>query len=114
MNLTELKNTPVSGLVQFSESMGLENLARAHKKDIIFANPLKAHAKVARISFGDGVLEIPDRRFRLPAAVQTALISLVRTTSMSPVQSAASTCAPAIPFPEASHPPRRGKRYSRC
>ena len=44
MNLTELKNTPVSELVQLGESMGLENLARAHKKDIIFAI-LKAHAK---------------------------------------------------------------------
>ena len=43
MNLTELKNTPVSELVQLGESMGLENLARAHKNDIIFAI-LKAHA----------------------------------------------------------------------
>jgi transcription termination factor Rho len=57
MNLTELKNTPVSELVQLGESMGLENLARAHKKDIIFAI-LKAHAKGGEDIFGDGVLEI--------------------------------------------------------
>ncbi|XMR46693.1 transcription termination factor Rho [Escherichia coli] len=57
MNLTELKNTPVSELVKLGESMGLENLARAHKKDIIFAI-LKAHAKGGEDIFGDGVLEI--------------------------------------------------------
>ena len=57
MNLTELKNTPVSELVQLGESMGLENLARAHKEDIIFAI-LKAHAKGGEDIFGDGVLEI--------------------------------------------------------
>ena len=52
MNLTELKNTPVSELVQLGESMGLENLARLHKKDIIFAI-LKAHAK--KVALGDDV-----------------------------------------------------------
>ena len=59
MNLTELKNTAVSELVHLGESMGLENLARLHKKDIIFAI-LKAHAKSGEDIFGDGVLEIND------------------------------------------------------
>ncbi|PPS64982.1 hypothetical protein CRX72_01840 [Pantoea sp. BRM17] len=31
MNLTELKNTPVSELITLGENMGLENLARMRK-----------------------------------------------------------------------------------
>ena len=37
MNLTELKNTPVSELITLGENMGLENLARMRKQDIIFS-----------------------------------------------------------------------------
>ena len=57
MNLTELKNKPISELVSLSEEMGLENLARARKQDIIFSI-LKNHAKGGEDIFGDGVLEI--------------------------------------------------------
>ena len=44
MNLTELKTRPPADLVELAESMGLENLARSRKQDIIFSI-LKAHAK---------------------------------------------------------------------
>src|SRR5699024_11813492 len=57
MNLTELKNTPVSELITLGENMGLENLARMRKQDIIFSI-LKQHAKSGEDIFGDGVLEI--------------------------------------------------------
>ncbi|MFQ3248735.1 transcription termination factor Rho [Glaciecola sp.] len=57
MNLTELKDKPISELVSLSEEMGLENLARARKQDIIFSI-LKTHAKSGEDIFGDGVLEI--------------------------------------------------------
>lgn len=57
MNLTELKSKPISDLVRLSEEMGLENLARARKQDIIFSI-LKTHAKGGEDIFGDGVLEI--------------------------------------------------------
>ncbi len=61
MHLTELKNTPVSDLVKLGEEqMGLENLARLRKQDIVFAI-LKQHAKSGEDIFGGGVLEIlPD------------------------------------------------------
>ena len=36
MNLTELKSKPIHELVRLAESMGLENLARSRKQDIIF------------------------------------------------------------------------------
>ena len=57
MNLTDLKSKPISELVALSETMGLENLARARKQDIIFSI-LKSHAKGGEDIFGDGVLEI--------------------------------------------------------
>ncbi|MFT6268332.1 MAG: transcription termination factor Rho [Alphaproteobacteria bacterium] len=57
MNLTDLKSKPISELVALSETMGLENLARARKQDIIFSI-LKSHAKGGEDIFGDGALEI--------------------------------------------------------
>lgn len=57
MNLTELKKKPINELVSLAEEMGIENMARARKQDIIFAI-LKTHAKSGEDIFGDGVLEI--------------------------------------------------------
>lgn len=57
MNLTELKKLQVSELVTLGESLGLENLARVRKQDMIFSI-LKQHAKSGEDIFGDGVLEI--------------------------------------------------------
>ena len=57
MNLTELKNKPVGALVGLAESMGLENMARSRKQDVIF-EVLKGHAAAGNDIYGDGVLEI--------------------------------------------------------
>ena len=37
MHLRELKNKPINELVKLAESMGLENMARLRKQDIIFS-----------------------------------------------------------------------------
>jgi len=57
MNLTELKKMPVAALVELTESMNIEGMARSRKQDLIFAI-LKAHAKKGEDIYGDGVLEI--------------------------------------------------------
>ena len=57
MNLTELKQKPISELLKIADEMGLEGAARTRKQDVIFAI-LKAHAKSGESIFGDGVLEI--------------------------------------------------------
>ena len=44
MNLTELKQKPIAELLDMAEQMGLENMARSRKQDIIFAL-LKKHSK---------------------------------------------------------------------
>ena len=57
MNLTELKQKPISKLQEIADEMGLEGVARSRKQDMIFSI-LKAHAKNGESIFGNGVLEI--------------------------------------------------------
>ena len=57
MNLTELKQRTVSELVEIASTMGLDNVARSRKQDVIFAI-LKSHAKNGESIFGNGVVEI--------------------------------------------------------
>ena len=57
MNLTDLKQQSVSELVEIASTMGLDNVARSRKQDVIFAI-LKSHAKNGENIFGDGVVEI--------------------------------------------------------
>ncbi len=60
MHLTDLKKKSVAELLAIAEELGLENLARLRKQDIIFAI-LKAKAKRGEDIYGEGVLEIlPD------------------------------------------------------
>ena len=57
MKLADLKNRPASQLLELAHSMGLENLARSRKQDMIFSI-LKAHARNGENIYGEGVLEI--------------------------------------------------------
>ena len=57
MNLTELKRKPIGELLEIAAGIGLENVGRNRKQDIIFSI-LKRHAKSGEDIHGDGVLEI--------------------------------------------------------
>lgn len=57
MNLTELKHKSVAELLEVADEMGLNNLGRSRKQDLIFAI-LKYHARGGESIYGDGVLEI--------------------------------------------------------
>ncbi len=57
MNLSELKQKPIGDLLDIAAELGLENLARARKQDVIFSI-LKKAAKNGSDIHGDGVLEI--------------------------------------------------------
>ena len=57
MNLTDLKRKPVSDLVDMARELGLENLARSRKQEVIAAI-LRKHAKNGEDIYGDGTLEI--------------------------------------------------------
>ena len=57
MNLTDLKTKSTQDLIDIAKEMGLDNMARSRKQDIILAI-LKRHAKSGEDISGDGVLEI--------------------------------------------------------
>ncbi|MFK8048672.1 MAG: transcription termination factor Rho [Halioglobus sp.] len=57
MNLTDLKTKNTQDLIDIAKEIGLDNMARSRKQDIIFAI-LKRHAKSGEDIYGDGVLEI--------------------------------------------------------
>ena len=57
LSLQELKNQPVAELVELAESMGVENISRSRKQDIIFSI-LQEHGKLDKDIYGEGVLEI--------------------------------------------------------
>src|SRR5579872_3108520 len=57
MNLSELKQLPIADLVNISQEMGMENISRMRKQDIIFAI-LKAHALKGEDIYGGGALEV--------------------------------------------------------
>ena len=110
MNLTELKNTPVSELVKLGESMGLENLARAHKKDIIFAI-LKAHAKGGEDIFGDGVLEILTDGFGFLRSADGSYLAGPDDIYVSPSQIRRFNLRTGDTVSGKIRPPKEGERY---
>ena len=57
MNLTELKEKPIQELVEMAEKIGVENVGRLRKQDIIFTI-LKDHSSNGEDISGGGVLEI--------------------------------------------------------
>lgn len=57
MNLTDLKTKPIPELLDLAREMGMDNLGRSRKQDII-ANVLRKHAKSGEDIYGDGTLEI--------------------------------------------------------
>ncbi len=57
MNLTDLKRKPVADLIDMAREMGLENIARSRKQEVIAAI-LRKQAKNGEDIYGDGTLEI--------------------------------------------------------
>jgi transcription termination factor Rho len=57
MNLTDLKTKSSHELADIAKEIGIDNVGRSRKQDIIF-NILKRHAKSGEDIYGDGVLEI--------------------------------------------------------
>ena len=57
MNLTDLRRKPVTELVEMAQEMGLENLSRSRKQEVIAAI-LRKQAKNGEDIYGNGTLEI--------------------------------------------------------
>ena len=57
MNLTDLKTKPIPELLEIAREMGMDNIGRSRKQEII-ASVLRKHAKGGEAIYGDGTLEI--------------------------------------------------------
>ncbi|AAK04004.1 TPA: transcription termination factor Rho [Pasteurella multocida] len=111
MHLTELKNRPVSELVELGEGqMGLENLARLRKQDIVFAI-LKQHAKSGEDIFGGGVLEILPDGFGFLRSADSSYLAGPDDIYVSPSQIRRFNLQTGDKIEGKIRPPKEGERY---
>jgi transcription termination factor Rho len=110
MNLSELKTRPAAALVELAESMGLENLARSRKQDIIFSI-LKAHAKNGENIFGEGVLEILQDGFGFLRSGDSSYLAGPDDIYVSPSQIRRFNLRTGDTVSGLIRPPKDGERY---
>ncbi|MEE8261241.1 MAG: transcription termination factor Rho [Gammaproteobacteria bacterium] len=110
MNLTELKQKPPSALVDISETLGLEGLARSRKQDVIF-EILKAHAKKGEDIYGDGVLEILQDGFGFLRSADSSYLAGPDDIYVSPSQIRRFNLRTGDSISGKIRPPKDGERY---
>jgi len=110
MNLTELKTRPAAALVELGESLGIENLARSRKQDIIFSI-LKAHAKLGEDIYGDGVLEILQDGFGFLRSSDSSYLAGPDDIYVSPSQIRRFNLRTGDTVSGLIRPPKEGERY---
>ncbi len=110
MHLTELKLKPINELVDLAESMGLENMARLRKQDIIFAI-LKSHAKNGEEIFGDGVVEILTDGFGFLRSSDSSYLAGPDDIYVSPSQIRRFNLRTGDTISGLIRPPKEGERY---
>ncbi len=113
MNLTELKAKPIHELVKMADSMGLENVARSRKQDIIFSI-LKAHARNGEDIYGDGVLEILQDGFGFLRSADGSYLAGPDDIYVSPSQIRRFNLRTGDTISGLIRPPKDGERYFRA
>ncbi|HET8705043.1 MAG TPA: Rho termination factor N-terminal domain-containing protein, partial [Pseudomonadales bacterium] len=110
MNLTELKKKPIGELIDIATNMGLENMARTRKQDIIFAI-LKRHAKSGEDIYGDGVLEILQDGFGFLRSAEGSYLAGPDDIYVSPSQIRRFNLRTGDTISGKIRPPKEGERY---
>ncbi|MCB1665698.1 MAG: transcription termination factor Rho [Pseudomonadales bacterium] len=110
MNLTDLKKQPIAQLLETAEEMGLENLSRTRKQDIIFAI-LKKHAKNGEDISGDGVLEILQDGFGFLRSADSSYLAGPDDIYVSPSQIRRFNLRTGDTIAGKIRPPKDGERY---
>ena len=110
MNLTDLKKQPIAQLLETSVEMGLENLSRTRKQDIIFAI-LKKHAKNGEDISGDGVLEILADGFGFLRSSDSSYLAGPDDIYVSPSQIRRFNLRTGDTIEGKIRPPKDGERY---
>jgi transcription termination factor Rho len=110
MNLTELKQKSASALADLATSMGIDNMARNRKQDIIFSI-LKAHAKSGEDIFGDGVLEILPDGFGFLRSADSSYLAGPDDIYVSPSQIRRFSLRTGDTIAGKIRPPKDGERY---
>ncbi len=110
MNLTDLKKKPITELLATAQEMGLENLSRTRKQDIIFSI-LKKHAKNGEDIHGDGVLEILQDGFGFLRSADCSYLAGPDDIYVSPSQIRRFNLRTGDTIDGKIRPPKDGERY---
>ena len=110
MNLTELKQKPIAELLETATEMGLENVSRSRKQDIIFVI-LKRHAKNGADIYGDGVLEILQDGFGFLRSADSSYLAGPDDIYVSPSQIRRFNLRTGDTVAGKIRPPKDGERY---
>lgn len=110
MNLSELKQNPVPALIKIASGMGIDNLSRSRKQDIIFSI-LKSHAKSGEDIYGDGVLEILQDGFGFLRSADSSYLAGPDDIYVSPSQIRRFNLRTGDTVAGKIRPPKDGERY---
>ncbi|PCK09982.1 MAG: transcription termination factor Rho [Alteromonadaceae bacterium] len=110
MNLTDLKTKPIEELIDIANEMGMENLARSRKQDVIF-NILKKHARSGEDIYGDGVLEILQDGFGFLRSADSSYLAGPDDIYVSPSQIRRFNLRTGDTIAGKIRPPKEGERY---
>ncbi|MAK92768.1 MAG: transcription termination factor Rho [Oceanospirillaceae bacterium] len=110
MNLSDLKLKSVPELLEIARDMGLDNVSRTRKQDIIFAI-LKHHAKSGEDIYGDGVLEILQDGFGFLRSANSSYLAGPDDIYVSPSQIRRFNLRKGDEVAGKIRPPKEGERY---
>ncbi|WP_299775822.1 transcription termination factor Rho [uncultured Pseudoteredinibacter sp.] len=110
MNLTDLKTKPIEELLNIAKEVGLDNVGRSRKQDIIF-NILKRHAKSGEDIYGDGVLEILQDGFGFLRSADSSYLAGPDDIYVSPSQIRRFNLRTGDTIAGKIRPPKEGERY---